>query len=177
MYVRTIGDMDAELLATFFGALLGLGAIGLAAAWLVPGVRAGVAPSSLALAAVVAGGAMAGSLYFSEGAGYVPCELCWWQRGAMYPLAVGLIAAAAAGIERIRTPAIVVAALGLAVSIYHVQLQWFPDQGSFCDAANPCTGRWVEAFGWMTIPQMAALSFVLVIGLLALPRPVPMETP
>ena len=31
--------------------------------------------------------AMAGSLYFSESANFVPCKLCWFQRIAMYPLA------------------------------------------------------------------------------------------
>lgn len=27
-----------------------------------------------------------GSLYFSEIRGFVPCELCWYQRILMYPL-------------------------------------------------------------------------------------------
>ena len=39
---------------------------------------------------------MAGSLYFSEVANYVPCRLCWFQRIAMYPLAVILLIAASA---------------------------------------------------------------------------------
>ena len=30
--------------------------------------------------------AMFGSLYFSEIKGYIPCELCWYQRILMYPL-------------------------------------------------------------------------------------------
>ena len=30
--------------------------------------------------------AMFGSLYFSEMKGYIPCELCWYQRIFMYPL-------------------------------------------------------------------------------------------
>ena len=169
--------MDAELLATFFGVLLLLGATGVIAAWTVPTVRAELQPHALAIAATVAGGATAGSLSFSEGAGYVPCELCWWQRAAMYPIAIGLVVAALTGMKRVRRPAIVVAALGLAVSAYHVQLQLFPDQSSFCEATNPCTGRWVEAFGWMTIPQMAGISFALIIGLLSLPAPDPQESP
>ena len=162
--------VDAETIATFFGLLLLLGVAGVAAAWFVPDVRASIAPVALPLAALVAGGAMAGSLYLSEGAGYVPCDLCWWQRGAMYPLAIALAASAALGFERIRRPALLVAGIGLAIALYHVQLQWFPDQGSFCDVANPCSGRWVEAFGWMTIPQMAAIAFALIIGVLTLPR-------
>ena len=37
--------------------------------------------------------ATAGSLYFSEVAGFAPCTLCWYQRIAMYPLVVILGAA------------------------------------------------------------------------------------
>jgi hypothetical protein len=32
--------------------------------------------------------ATAGSLFFSEIAGFVPCELCWYQRICMYPLSL-----------------------------------------------------------------------------------------
>src|SRR5690606_23005038 len=42
------------------------------------------APLTLA----VAGVATLGSLYFSEVADYVPCRLCWFQRVAMYPIAL-----------------------------------------------------------------------------------------
>ena len=34
--------------------------------------------------------AMFGSLYFSEIRQYEPCELCWYQRIAMYPLVIVL---------------------------------------------------------------------------------------
>ncbi len=167
--------MEPDTVATFFALLLLAGSVGVAAAWVAEPVRRYLAPSSLSLAAVVAAGAMGGSLWFSERAGYVPCELCWYQRAAMYPLAIALVVAAARGVDRIRLPAAGVAGVGLTIALYHVQLQWFPDQGSFCDATNPCTGRWVEAFGWMTIPQMAAVSFALVVGLLTLP-PIPQES-
>ena len=46
------------------------------------------------LSFLVAAGATAGSLYFSEVANYVPCRLCWFQRTAMYPLSVILLVAA-----------------------------------------------------------------------------------
>ena len=36
----------------------------------------------------VAATAMAGSLYYSEYVHFTPCELCWFQRIAMYPLAI-----------------------------------------------------------------------------------------
>ena len=88
-----------------FTALLALGAAGLAvfivAARLLRG-RFGalddaidaVDDAALWIAFLVAAVAMAGSLYFSEVANYIPCRLCWFQRIAMYPLAVILLVAA-----------------------------------------------------------------------------------
>lgn len=50
-------------------------------------VRDSLGESGLAIAAVVAGTATAGSLYLSEGANLLPCKLCWYQRIGMYSLA------------------------------------------------------------------------------------------
>ena len=44
--------------------------------------------------AVIAVVSMAGSLYLSEVAHFLPCRLCWYQRIGMYPLAVILVIAA-----------------------------------------------------------------------------------
>ena len=49
-----------------------------------------VAPQSVLLAWIVAAVTTLGSLYYSEHAGFVPCELCWYQRIVMYPLVVVL---------------------------------------------------------------------------------------
>ena len=121
----------------------------------------------------VAAAGTAGSLFFSEVMGLPPCILCWYQRIAMYPLAVVLTMAAIRRDAAVRPYAIVVAAIGAAISAYHVYVQQFPEQSSFCEASNPCSAAWVEALGWMTIPQMADLSFLLIIGLLALAPPTP----
>ncbi|MEX2556105.1 MAG: universal stress protein [Actinomycetota bacterium] len=47
-------------------------------------------PAALPLAWAVALVATTGSLYYSEVAGYVPCTICWYQRVAMYPMALVL---------------------------------------------------------------------------------------
>ncbi|MDH3707057.1 MAG: disulfide oxidoreductase [Acidimicrobiia bacterium] len=125
---------------------------------------------SLALAAVVAVGATLGSLYFSEVRNFTPCELCWFQRIAMYPLAVLLPIAAWRRDDSMRLYATVLAGLGAAVSIYHYQLQLFPDQGSSCSADAPCSFQWIEVFGFVSIPLLALGSFSLVIVLLITPR-------
>lgn len=112
----------------------------------------------------VAATAMAGSLYYSEVVHFTPCEFCWFQRIAMYPLAVLLGVALAA---RDRFPAKYVVALagtGFVISVYHYQLQLFPEQAQLCTGeAVSCTVRFVEEFGFVSIPFMAGASFLTVL--------------
>lgn len=122
------------------------------------------------LAAAVAVTATAGSLWYSEVANFVPCELCWFQRVAMYPLAVVLPIAAVRGDDGIRAYARVLAGLGLLTSLWHVGLQRLPalaDAGT-CDAGASCSVIWVEAFGVLTIPTMAACGFLAIVVLTSL---------
>ncbi len=152
-------------MAEFFALLLFGGAAGTLAVLVSPQLRRHVEPVANQIAAIVAMGATLGSLYFSEVADYIPCDLCWYQRIAMYPLAVIIPLAVQrndfAALRYVR----ILATIGIVIAAYHVQLQWFPDQSSMCEVSNPCSGRWVEAFGWMTIPQMAGISFALVIAM------------
>lgn len=138
-------------------------------------VRAELADQGVALAAVVALVASLGSLYLSEVAGFRPCSLCWVQRGFMYPLALALGAAAWAGWAGIRRPARLWALAGAAVSLWHILLERLPAlQGTaVCDVANPCWLRWVDHFGFVTIPVMAFAAFLLVATLLSVPAAVP----
>ena len=82
----------------------------------------------------------------------------------MYPLAVLLVMAAVRRDQSMLLYVRVIALFGLAVAAYHVWIQWFPEKSNFCEFDNPCSARWVEAFDRVTIPQMAALSFVLIIA-------------
>ncbi len=108
---------------------------------------------------LVAGTATAGSLYFSEVKGYVPCELCWFQRIFMYPLTVLFLVAL---VTRTRVPAryvVPLATIGLLFSAYHYQLQLFPEQETICTGVVPCIVKYVEEFGFVTIPFMAGCGF------------------
>ena len=167
-----VADLTGTAATAGVLALAVLAAVRIAAPGRFGEVRAALAGSGPALGAVVAVLATAASLWFSEGAGFPPCDLCWYQRIAMYPLAVLLPLAAARRDARIRLYGIVLAGLGLTVSAWHNFIETFPhrDPGG-CDPANPCTVRWVEGLGFWTIPRMAALSFVLIIVVLALDRP------
>ncbi|HEV8697634.1 MAG TPA: disulfide bond formation protein B [Candidatus Limnocylindrales bacterium] len=126
---------------------------------------------ALAVAWIVALLATGGSLYFSEVAGFTPCTLCWYQRIAMYPFVV-LLGVAAVRRARSVTGAPALAAVGAAVSGYHVALEWVPslDSGA-CAAAAPCTYVWFREFGIFSLPTLALTAFLLILTLLLVRDP------
>ena len=128
--------------------------------------------TTLGLATMIAVGATFGSLYFSEIRNFVPCEYCWYQRIAMYPLALILLIATIRRDKNIIPYALSLSLSGLALSVYHYQLQLFPEQSSSCGLDASCTYRWVEVFGFVTIPLLALTSFAFIsMILIATPRP------
>lgn len=126
---------------------------------------------SLELATMVAMGATLGSLYFSEVQNFVPCVYCWYQRIAMYPLALILLIATIRRDKNIIPYALSLSLSGVALSAYHYQLQLFPEQSSSCGLDASCTYRWIEVFGFVTIPLLALTSFAFIsMILIATPR-------
>ena len=121
-------------------------------------------PYAFPVAATVATVATLGSLYLSEVEGFVPCLLCWVQRGFMYPLAAFLIVVSFRSVRWAGPVAMLVAVLGGLVAVYHYgeQRGWVGGSEQFCDAAAPCTYVWVEQFGFMSIPFMAFSGFLLI---------------
>ncbi len=116
-----------------------------------------------ALTFAIAFTATAASLYYSEVVGFIPCEFCWFQRIMMYPLALLLLVAIVTR-SRIDSRYIaVLASVGLLVSIYHYQLQLFPEQAQVCNGVVACTDKNVEAFGFATIPFMAGAGFLSIL--------------
>lgn len=120
--------------------------------------------SSLYVALLVAWVAMLGSLYFSEVKGYVPCELCWYQRILMYPLA-GVIAVGLLTRDR-HLPKYVLplSTLGLFVALYHYLLEKTDlfDSFAVCSAGVSCTTMWINWFGFVTIPFLSLLGFTII---------------
>lgn len=171
--------MSVEVVSTFLALLAlgaGFGVLATLTLWvldrigLVRGAMDGftelLRPAALWLAFLVAAVAMAGSLYFSVGAGFVPCDLCWYQRIAMYPLAAVLLVGALLRDRRAALYAAVFPVVGACISIYHIYIEVNPDKESAaCRAGVPCATRWIDEFGYVTIPVMALSAFVL-IGLL-----------
>ncbi len=131
-----------------------------AGAWLTQ-VRA----SGLWIICMITTGAMVGSLYFSEKVGFAPCKLCWYQRIAMFSIAIISFVAALRNDKNIARYTIVLAPLGLIVSTYHYLLEWFPTlETNVCSLDVPCTAVWFRELGFVTLCFMAGCAFITVIA-------------
>ena len=129
-------------------------------AWLTQ-VRA----SGLWIICMITTGAMVGSLYFSEKVGFAPCKLCWYQRIAMFSIAIISFVAALRNDKNIARYTIVLAPLGLIVSTYHYLLEWFPTlETNVCSLDVPCTAVWFRELGFVTLCFMAGCAFITVIA-------------
>jgi disulfide bond formation protein DsbB len=126
-----------------------------------------VAGWELWFAAAVATTATLGSLYLSEIVHLVPCTFCWYQRIAMYPLAVILLIAAARRDHGVRLYVTTLAVIGAGLAAYHRLLQLYPslDSGS-CNVGVPCTAAYFELFGFVSIPYLAFSAFTLILALM-----------
>ncbi len=119
------------------------------------------------LAWVVAFVATVGSLVYSEIIHFPPCRLCWFQRIAMYPMAIVLLVAAIRREFQVKYYALPLALIGLGISIYHYILQRVPNlESGACDPSNPCSAVFVDIFGFISIPFMAGAGFILIAVLL-----------
>ncbi len=131
-------------------------------------LAAAIRPHALWLSWTVAALATAGSLYFSEVAGFTPCTLCWYQRIAMYPLVIVLGVAVIARDATSVASARVLAVVGAAIAAYHIVLEWVPALGAgACDPANPCTLVWFRTFGFISLPTLALTAFLLILTLMS----------
>lgn len=128
----------------------------------------GIGPAALWLAFGVALVATTGSLFLSEYSDFLPCRLCWFQRIAMYPLVIVLFGAA---LRRDVRGAVFyglpLAAIGSAVAIWHLYVEANPEaESEACKVGVPCSTKWIDVFGFVTIPTLALTAFAAIIALL-----------
>ena len=112
--------------------------------------------------------ATAGSLFFSEHAHFVPCRLCWFQRIGMYPLvAILLIAALRRDTRGGALYSLPLPVFGAIVAIYHIYIENHPEaETASCRIGAPCSTKWIDKLGYITIPVLALTAFTAIIGLL-----------
>jgi disulfide bond formation protein DsbB len=119
---------------------------------------------------VVAALGTGGSLFFSEIAGFVPCDLCWFQRICMYPLSLLLLFCAVHGDYKFARYLLPFPIIGACVSVYHllIENQVISEPTSCKIGGAGCAVKWINEFGYVTIPTLALSGFLLLIGFLSL---------
>jgi disulfide bond formation protein DsbB len=122
---------------------------------------------------VVASVATGGSLFYSQIAGFIPCEFCWFQRVLMYPLSILTLLIAARGDNRAARYLLPLPIVGAGTSIYHMLIERdVIKEPKTCSIKVPggCGTNWIvnHSFGYLTIPTLALTAFLLLIGFLVL---------
>ena len=173
--VLAVLGVAAQVLVVAFLLVLVLAAVGLRGPW--DRVRSALWGYELWAAFLVAAIATGGSLFFSDVAGFIPCELCWYQRICMYPLSIATLLAALFDDHRAARYLLPLPIVGAGVSVYHLLIEnGVVKQGQTCLLSAPggCATKWIEEFGYVTIPVLALTGFALCFAFLflaALPAP------
>src|SRR4051794_22540797 len=132
--------------------------------------RASLLGGELWIAWAIALAATLGSLFYSEISQFIPCRLCWFQRIGMYPLAaILLIAAIRRDLRGGALYSLPFAAFGAIVAIYHIYIEYHPEsETAGCKIGAPCTTKWIDKLGYITIPVLALTAFLAIITLLSM---------
>lgn len=119
---------------------------------------------------VVSVAATLGSLYFSEIRGFIPCELCWYQRILMYPLALILGIGTFQNDISVKKFVLPMAIIGWCISLFHYLQQKVPGFAAIkpCTKGVPCSAEYINWLGFITIPFLALIAFSIIIVLMLL---------
>jgi disulfide bond formation protein DsbB len=110
----------------------------------------------------------AGSLFFSYIMQFAPCVLCWYQRIFLFPLVIILAVGLFPFDKGVVKYALPLAIAGGLTALYHSLLYSgvIPESIQPCSQGVSCTEKYIELFGFVSIPMLSFLSFSTIIGLL-----------
>jgi len=113
---------------------------------------------------IVVASATLGSLFFSEVMKVPVCVLCWYQRIAMYPLALILAMGLFPYDLKVVRYAGALAGVGWLTAMFHVLLVAgiIPERVQPCVQGIPCSETHISLLGFLSIPVMSLLTFSLV---------------
>jgi disulfide bond formation protein DsbB len=103
-----------------------------------------------------------GSLYFGEIKNHEPCSLCWYQRIAIFPLAIILGIAAFRNDYGITSYALPLSLIGLTFALIHVCLQYAPNSflEMFCTGTEACVVK-TSLFGAHYLSFLSLFGFIV----------------
>ena len=113
-----------------------------------------------------------GALFIGEIMGRVPCVLCWYQRIAMFPLALILGIACLRTDISVRLYFLPLASIGGLIAVWHSLLfaGVIPTPLQPCERGGPsCSGADQVLFGVLPLPYLSLAAFAAIILLLTIP--------
>lgn len=128
--------------------------------------------NALYLAWLIALSSTLGALFVGEVMGRTPCALCWYQRIAMFPLALVLGIACYVSDQSVRRYALPIAAIGGAVALWQSLLfaGVVPERVQPCARGGPsCSGQDQLLFGLLPLPYLSVAAFAAIVLLLTIP--------
>lgn len=111
-------------------------------------------------------------LFVGEVMGQVPCNLCWFQRAFMFPLAIILAIAAFRSDAAAWIYAVPIALAGWLVAGFHTLLYAgiIPKAVEPCGVGPSCSGADMTILGGLPLPALSLLAFTAIIACLLLAR-------
>lgn len=105
-----------------------------------------------------------GSIFMSKVLNFVPCELCWYQRIFMFPLVLVIAVGILKKDKNLPQYVLPLSTAGLLIGAYHNLLYYgvIAENISPCRIDVPCTARQLELFGFIAIPLLSLVSFVII---------------
>ena len=112
------------------------------------------------------------ALFIGEVMGQAPCNLCWFQRAFMFPLAVMLAVSCYVSDATVWRYGLPIAALGWLVALYHTLLYAgiIPAELAPCGEGPSCSSAAMLIFGSVPIPLLSLGAFTIITALLVLVR-------
>lgn len=105
-----------------------------------------------------------GSLYYSDIQHFSPCVLCWYQRILLYPLTIIIPLGLLRKDTHLPYLLLPLSGLGTLVALYQylLQLGILKENLSPCMFGVSCVTKYVEYFGFITIPLLSLTAFVII---------------
>ena len=108
------------------------------------------------------------SLFFSSVLEFEPCVLCWYQRICLFPLVFILGAGLFPFDKSVIKYSLPLAIAGGFTAFYHTLLYAgiIPENIQPCSQGVSCTEKYIELFGFISIPMLSFFAFTTIVALL-----------
>lgn len=111
-------------------------------------------------------GSILGSLFFSEIMKFPPCQLCWYQRICIYPMAFVILTGLFMKSKETSYYLLPLSLAGLVIATYHNLIYYKVIEVIVpCNESAPCTQQQLNWLGFVTIPLLSLVAFILLTGL------------